>query len=77
MLNYLSTRINIGQVYSKDIESENVSSTWEVTKLAEFLILRVIEIFENIHLILFFKKNKKGENFNQILKVYWTYKNFV
>jgi LAGLIDADG endonuclease len=44
LLEYLSTRIKIGQVYPKDIENENVSTTWEVGNKAN--LLRLIEIFD-------------------------------
>jgi len=46
LLEYLSTRFNIGQVYPKEIDSENVSSIWEVSKKAAALQLKLIEIFE-------------------------------
>ena len=42
LLEYLSTRFNIGQVYPKEIDSENVSSTWEVSKKAAAEINRNI-----------------------------------
>ena len=42
LLDYLSTRIKIGQVYPKD--GENVSSSWEVAKKAD--LWRLIEIFD-------------------------------
>jgi hypothetical protein len=44
LLEYLSTRINLGQVYPKEIESEDVSSTWEVAKKTD--LLKLIEIFD-------------------------------
>jgi hypothetical protein len=46
LLEYLSTRFNIGQVYPKEIDSDNVSSIWEVSKKAAALQLKLIEIFE-------------------------------
>jgi hypothetical protein len=44
LLEYLSTRIKVGQVYPKDTSIENVSSTWEVAKKAD--LLKLIEIFD-------------------------------
>jgi hypothetical protein len=46
LLEYLSTRFNIGQVYPKEIDSDNVSSIWEVSKKSAALQLKLIEIFE-------------------------------
>jgi hypothetical protein len=42
LLEYLSTRFNIGQVYPKEIDSDNVSSIWEVSKKAAALQLKLI-----------------------------------
>lgn len=44
LLEYLSTKINIGKVYPKDIDSKNISSTWEVINKAD--ILKPIRIFD-------------------------------
>ena len=48
LLKYLSTRFNIGQVYPKEFDSYNVSSTWEVSKKAD--LLKLIEIFDKLTL---------------------------
>jgi LAGLIDADG endonuclease len=44
LLEYLTTHLNIGQVYPKDINSENMLSTWEVHKKDD--LLKLIEIFD-------------------------------
>lgn len=44
LLEYLSTKINIGKVYPKDIDNKDISSTWEVRKKAD--IIKLIRIFD-------------------------------
>jgi hypothetical protein len=44
LLEYLTTHLNIGQVFPKDINSENMSSTWEVCKKDD--LLKLIKIFD-------------------------------
>jgi LAGLIDADG DNA endonuclease family protein len=38
LLEYLSTRFNIGQVYPKEIDSDNISNIWEVSLKKKLLL---------------------------------------
>ena len=44
LLEYLSSKFNIGKVYPKDISIETISSTWEINTRAD--LLRLIEILD-------------------------------